>query len=168
MTSLFPDMVARDDRSAIISPCGRYRYRLDRRWGDGPIVMWLMLNPSVADAIRDDATLRRIIDYSRRWGYAGLCVGNLFALRSTDPMGLYCRRKDDDDPVGPENDGHLVLMVAESAMIIAAWGNHGSLMGRDKIVRTRFPGMRALGFTKEGQPVHPLRQRADLTPIDWS
>lgn len=31
------------DRSAVISECGLYRYRLERRWAPGFTVCWVML-----------------------------------------------------------------------------------------------------------------------------
>jgi hypothetical protein len=166
-----PLAIDRDDRSAVISPCGLYRYRLGRRWGDGPPVMFLMLNPSKADAVDDDATLRRCVDYARRWGFPALVVGNLFAFRATDPADM----KRASDPVGPENDQHLIEMASSARLIVAAWGNHGAYLDRDKAVRRlirRLPGSgrrppKVLGLTQAGQPVHPLRQRVDLEPIGW-
>lgn len=153
----------RDDRSAVISPCGAYRYRLGRRWGEGPSVLWICLNPSTADATRDDPTLRRLIGFSRAWGYGGLRLGNLFALRSTDPHELYRA----PDPIGPDNDDHLRAMAGGVSLIVAAWGNHGIVRGRGRVVRSMFPGMKVLGLTKIGEPRHPLYAAGDLTPIDW-
>jgi len=59
--------------STIISPCGKYRYLLERKWGIGlPCVTWIMLNPSTADAEKDDPTIRRCIGFSKAWGYGSL------------------------------------------------------------------------------------------------
>jgi hypothetical protein len=44
------------DASAVFSSCGTYRYRLVRRWHPGPLVAFVMLNPSTAD----DAPLREL------------------------------------------------------------------------------------------------------------
>lgn len=152
-----------DARSAVISPCGLYRYRLGRRWGDGPTVMFLMLNPSRADAEKPDPTMTRCVGFAKAWGFGGLAIGNLFALRSTDPKELYRA----DDPIGPENDDHLRAMAAEAGLIVGAWGNHGSLMGRYAAVREMFPSMKILRLTSIGHPSHPLYLPANLTPIDW-
>jgi hypothetical protein len=89
--------------TAVLSDCGTYRYRLGRRWAEGPVDVWIMLNPSTADATVDDRTIRRCMEFSRRWGAGALVVGNLFALRATDPAELVRH----PDPIGPDNDEHL-------------------------------------------------------------
>jgi hypothetical protein len=155
--------VAAFTRSAVISEDGRYRYRLDRRWGHGPRVVWIMLNPSTADAEQDDPTLRRITAFSRGWGFSALTVVNLYAWRATDPADLWTA----SDPVGPDNDFHIAEVCATSH-VIAAWGAHARL---DRIAAVlALPGMdglRALAVTKTGQPRHPLYLRGDLTPQPW-
>ena len=88
-------------KSAILSDCGAYRYELRRTWDDRlPVLLWIGLNPSTADHIQDDPTNRRIAGFSRRWGYGGYVLANLFAYRSPDPKALKQAR----DPIGPEND----------------------------------------------------------------
>ena len=103
--------------TAILSPCGRYRYRLERDLGAiGAMrgsVAFVMLNPSTADATTGDPTIRRCIGYARAWSYAKLIVGNAYAWRSTDPAGLWTA----DDPVGPENDQHLEQIARTRAAV---------------------------------------------------
>src|SRR5689334_20041621 len=72
-------------KSAVLSPCGLYRYRLTRRWGDGPALLFVMLNPSTADATEDDPTIRRCTGFAKREGMPAIEVVNLFAWRATDP-----------------------------------------------------------------------------------
>jgi hypothetical protein len=72
--------------SAVLSPDGVYRYRLDRVWGAGPRVLFVMLNPSTADATQDDPTLRRCLGFARDWGYGSLTVANLYAYRARGPQ----------------------------------------------------------------------------------
>ncbi|MCY4654811.1 MAG: DUF1643 domain-containing protein [Dehalococcoidia bacterium] len=145
-------------KSAYFSEDRRYRYLLRRRVGDSSRrVLFVMLNPSAADEVRDDPTIRRCIGFARKWGYGLLDVVNLFALMSTDPKGLL----EVDDPVGPYNDAmiHHALEAADS--VVLAWGNHGlDHPGRVKEVTAmvrRSAQPLCLGLTLKGAPRHPLR-----------
>jgi hypothetical protein len=154
----------RVNRGARIDSTGRYRYTLWRGWDPGrPRVAFVMLNPSTAGAERDDPTLRRCIRFAHDWGFGSVEVVNLFALRSRSPRSL--RRA--ADPVGPENDRHLLETAARARRIVAAWGVHGALGARDRAV-TRILGARrrlhCLGTTAAGHPRHPLYLPVD-TPL---
>ncbi|NYI70676.1 hypothetical protein GGQ54_001236 [Naumannella cuiyingiana] len=152
---------------AVLSECGRYRYRLTRVWDvDRPDATFILLNPSTADAKEDDPTIRRCMRFARTWGLGGLVVVNLYAYRATKPADLWRA----DDPVGPENDDHLrdVLGVAVRAgsPVVAAWGAHGR-PGRVSEVVAFAGRLDALGLTKSGQPRHPLYVRADTRLTRW-
>ena len=153
-------------KTAEVSPCGQYRYRLGRLWDERlPICLWVMLNPSTADACIDDQTIRRCVDYSVRWGYGGLLVGNLFGWQATEPEELYQA----ENPVGPENDRHLQAMLAEAGLVVCAWGIHGSYRGRDREVMEMLNGRgHALVVTKGGHPGHPVRRPKTDRPIPYS
>jgi hypothetical protein len=159
-----------DTRGAAFSPCKRYRYRLWRQWAPpGRIVLFVMLNPSIAGATLDDATIRRCLGFAKRWGYARLEVCNLFGWRATDPKRLLTA----DDPVGNANDVHLVAAAVAADLIIAAWG--ASLVPAthafraDQVLQLLARPVHCLGLTKESHPVHPLRQPAHLNPVPfWS
>ena len=143
-------------RSAIISPDGVYRYQLVRRFNPNRgQAMFLMLNPSVADANRDDHTLRRCMNLAARWGYGAVEVGNLFALRSTDPAVL----RGHPDPVGPENNGYLVEMLGRSDIVIAGWGMEAAPFPQriETVEKLCGPILQCLGHTKAGFPLHPSR-----------
>jgi len=137
---------------------GEYRYRLWRVWDfDMPLLGWVMLNPSTADADEDDPTVRKCIGFARRWGWGGIMVTNLFALRATDPREL----KLHSNPVGPLNDAFLVAEGQACPITIAAWGTRGTFQGRDKAVRgilqtAGAPPLESLRCTKGGHPGHPL------------
>lgn len=158
-------IVADDLRTAEISPCGQYRYALGRRWGAGPAVAFIALNPSTADESADDPTIRRMMGFARGWGYGGLVVGNLYAYRATKPADLWKA----PDPIGPDNDGHLAQIAAGCERIVAAWGANAR---PDRIAAAlALPGMNrltALALTNNGQPRHPLYLRGDLTPQPWN
>lgn len=156
--------------TAILSPCGRYRYRLERDLGaigsHHDSVAFIMLNPSTADAERDDPTIRRCIGYARLWGYRRLIVGNAYAWRSTDPAGLWTS----PDPVGPDNTRHLEQIARDADLVVCAWGANiqpaRSDAARLAVVRGgRTP--HALKLTKAGIPGHPLYLRADLHAFPW-
>lgn len=141
---------------ACFDESGRYRYRLTRAWDRcGPRVVFIMLNPSTADARRDDPTIRRAIGFARRWRFASLTVVNLFAWRATRVADL--RRA--ADPIGPLNDEHILDAVRSAERVVAAWGNHGVWRDRGRTVAGMLPAgvsLLSLGMTNEGMPRHPL------------
>ena len=147
--------------SAIISPDGKYRYRLWRDLGGYSLshsVCFVMLNPSTADATEDDPTIRRCIGFARRFGYNHLSVVNLFAYRATNPSMLL--EVGPREAIGPDNDRHIVDAVCGAHGVICAWGNRGSLGNRGeevlKLIRAQGVEPECLGTTKIGQPAHPL------------
>ncbi len=121
-----------------------------------------MLNPSTADASQDDPTIRRCIGFAKAWGFGGLIVGNLFALRSTDPKALYSH----PEPIGPENDHHLRRIANEAAPVVCAWGTHGALHDRGREVAEMLDdrNLAALKVTADGSPGHPLYIAANTQP----
>jgi hypothetical protein len=154
---------------ACFDETGRYRQKLFRPLGgNGPLCMFVMLNPSKADATDNDPTVTRCVGYGRRWGCRGLYVGNLFDLVSTDPRIL----KNGGALRTPENDVALIDMARETiesgGKIIAAWGVHGRLFYRDENVRRLLRpigDLYCLRKTKNGSPSHPLYLPADLLPV---
>ena len=85
------------NRTAILSPCRSFRYRLERDVShDGLVAAIIGVNPSVADAEIDDATIRKDMGFARRFGWRKIIKGNKFAYRATDVREL--RRT--ADPVG--------------------------------------------------------------------
>ena len=151
--------------SATLSPCGRYRYVLERRWAPGGRLLVVLLNPSFADASLGDATLSRCILRARRLGFGALRVVNLFALRSPDPGAL--RRA--ADPVGPGNDAAILGALRGAGAVLCGWGNHGLLQGRAAQVRGLLQGRQLwhLGLSARGQPRHPLYAGAAVALQVW-
>ncbi|MEO8632426.1 MAG: DUF1643 domain-containing protein, partial [Chloroflexota bacterium] len=112
---------------AVFSGDRRYRYRLWRRWElSRPLIAFCMLNPSTADERSDDPTIRRCIGFARDWGYGGVEIVNVFALRATDPRELRRLR----DPVGPRNDSYVLDAAERAASVVIAWGAHGAFRSR--------------------------------------
>lgn len=145
---------------AVLSPCERHRYKLTRTWGLGPALPFVMLNPSTADAAKDDPTIRRCISFARDRGFDGIIVANLFSFRATSPADMRAELH----PNGPIADVYLheILCSAaeEDVPVVAAWGVHGSHLNRDQEVVSyaKATGCRmvCLGATKLGAPRHPL------------
>jgi len=144
-------------RKAEFSACGNYRYTLTRQWGFGGTVCWILLNPSTADAQRDDPTNRRGINFSKAWGYGGCVFVNLFAYRATDPKVMLAA----EQPVGTENDAYIVSEANAADLVVIGWGNHGAHRRRDvHVLRMLENEVRwepeCLGVTNKDQPKHPL------------
>jgi len=213
---------------AVFSPCDRYRYVLWRTWKPHiPSVVFIGLNPSTADAQRNDPTIRRCIGFAQTWGYGGIIIANLFSYRATQPNTL----RQVSDPVGPDTDQWLqwicqkvsapplaadqyrceqggfeqsgfeqsgtapcgsrqnaskqhdflqtnaqnpVLLSRHTTrpahgLIVAAWGNRGQLLERDRTVLELIapvtPTLYCLALTRQHQPTHPLYQRKTLCPM---
>ena len=153
-------------RTASLSRDRRHRYRLTRRWTDGQSIAWIMLNPSSADALHDDPTLRRCIAFSHAWGYAALTVVNLYTLRTAHPAELARAT----NPNRTRSNTHLRAAIRESDATIAAWGNlpaslaHATL--RANFVGTLLPANAlCLGLTQRGHPRHPLYVPGHTEPV---
>lgn len=158
---------------AVFSPDRIHRYRLGRSWDPfGQVLNVVMLNPSTADAVKNDPTITRCDAFARRWGFGSLVVTNLFAYRATDPADL--RPLSVDVAIGPENDQHLVEAAAGAARIVVAWGEGGELHGRAaavlQLLAERLPAIELHCFKRNvsGQPAHPLYQpnSAVLIPFE--
>lgn len=155
------------ETGACFDPTAAYRYRLWRIWQPAaPLVTFVMLNPSIADASVNDPTIRRCLGFAQAWGYGGLEVVNLFGLRATHPAQL----RQAVDPVGADCDRHLQAAVARAECVILAWGNWGSLQGRDRQVLSRIAPAKCfcLGINRSGQPSHPLYLKLGLQPLAYS
>lgn len=144
-----------------------WRYNLVRCWDPSlPRVSWIMLNPSTATAEADDPTIRRCVDFAGSWGYGGIVVTNLFALRATDPKELTKHA----DPIGPENDEHLVRESEYAGVTVCAWGAHPMAVRRaHEVLSSLYAAGRTpmcLGPTKSGQPRHPLYVKASQPLVE--
>lgn len=151
---------------AHFSRCREFRYALWREWDAArPRVMLIGLNPSTADAARNDPTIRRCIGFAREWGFGGLWVLNLFAFRATYPGEL----KAAADPVGPRNDAWIRSVARRTDRVVAAWGNDGGFMARSTRVRGMLKDrLEVIRLNAGGEPAHPLYLPKGLKPAPWS
>lgn len=147
--------------TANLSKCRKYRFALWRTWDTSkPYVLFVGLNPSTADENTDDPTLIRCMNYAKSWGYGGVCMANLFAFRATQPEDM----KSAADPIGSGNDKWLKKLSGDAGLVVAAWGNDGSFLGRSDQVRSLISDLHCLKINKSGEPAHPLYQRASALP----
>jgi hypothetical protein len=157
--------------SAILSSCGKYRYRLERTVrGRGETYGFFGVNPSTADATINDQTVKKWIGFTDRWNGGRFMVGNVFAYRATD-VGELARAV---DPVGPDNDLHLERIVREADILVPCWGKIDKV---PRHLRGRFDDLIAmlcasgkpvmhLGLNACGSPKHPqmLGYKTPLRP----
>ena len=179
-----PDTVEYVNKGASISACGKYRFSLWREWrgthernnwrwlggkdgageqyGDPKACVFVMLNPSTADAEQDDPTIRRCVNFAKAWKFERLEVVNLYAYRATDPKDLFAAG---EAMHHFDNQRHVEMAARDSGIIICAWGAQGDSY-QAETVRGWMYGKDhyALGFTKDGHPRHPLYLRNDAMP----
>ncbi|MEC9068129.1 MAG: DUF1643 domain-containing protein [Pseudomonadota bacterium] len=158
--------------NAVLSPCGAYRYRLERSvslLGDTAAVV--MVNPSTADAHVDDPTIRRVIGFAKRLQWARILVGNVFAFRATEVRDLAYAA----DPHGPENSAYLEAILEEADLALFAWGPVAKLPKHlreswrsvwDASLKVGLP-VRCLGTAKDGHPRHPLMLSYSARLVSW-
>lgn len=152
-------------RRATFSDDRKYRYTLQIEWDRGkPCINFLMLNPSTADEFANDPTVERCERRARNLGYGMVSITNLFALRSTDPIGLL----ECDDPIGEYNDIYILDEALCADKVVCAWGMYGIFMGRSKQIMSKLIGVGVKPFclktTQKGEPCHPLYLPYTLEP----
>lgn len=170
------------ESGAIFTDDDLYRIRLWRSWGDGPRLGWLMLNPSTADGLKDDPTIRRCIGFAKREGLDGIEVLNLYQFRATSPKGL----THSSDPFGPDAVQVWRGALGHVRKLVAGWGSSMPILWTHRSRRTYDHGAHAaemltrlttfdlemsgvevvcLGKTSNGSPRHPLYVKGD-TPFE--
>ena len=154
--------------TAIYSDCEKYRYALTRIWDpEGRRVTFVMLNPSTATEVQNDPTVERCERRARTLGFGAFQVTNIFAWRDTDPFKM----RKATDPVGPENDRHILMASDWADQTICAWGTHGAHLERGRAVHELLGAdgreLYHLGLAKAGEPKHPLYLPYAQQPILW-
>ena len=180
---LFDDLPSAMRRSAVIAgEADCYRYELRRVWDDAlPLLVVCMLNPSTADAERDDPTILALIHFGKLWGYGGLLIVNLFAFRAASPDVMVRA----DDARGPDNHDHhreaLAYAARTSHKALVAWGSATAV---NPLAMSHLTGiflreaeiwgveLLCLGKTAGGEPKHPMargkhRIARDQQPVVW-
>lgn len=152
------------ERKALFSKCRKYRYALWRRWDEKQKqLLFIGLNPSMANEFEDDPTIRRCIGFAHSWGYGGFCIANLYAFCHPYPKELFKAK----DPVGPKNDFYLKQFIEENDQVALIWGNEANHSDRYKEVLKLIEQPFCLHVNKSGQPAHPLYLKKHLKLIPF-
>lgn len=147
--------------TAILSDCGQYRFLLGRDLEPAttmPVrLLYIMQNPSTADAEADDPTIRRCKHFAAQAGYTSFEVVNLFAYRTKSPKVL----ADAGYPAHPKEHAHMVEAMKRANAICCAWGAVDGKLGEvafwvKQILLLQRKPVLCLGKTKAGHPRHPL------------
>ena len=167
---------AANDSGAWINALGTRRYLLWRTTGavhypaDDRLVAFIMLNPSDANAISDDPTVRRCRGFARDWGYTQLFIGNLYSIKGSDPKAIDFREQPDlfSDRI---NEAVLDDLIGSVDRVVAAWGSH-SHIGRQQdrfrdLARNARCNLYHLGLNVDGSPKHPLYLAKDTKLEKW-
>lgn len=153
------------ERNVVLSPDGRYRYRLSLSWSEAPRASWMLLNPSMTEPAEQDPTIQKCMEFTRQWGFGGIEVVSLYALRVDAPPQLL----KDPDPIGPDYVKHLISAIKRSEVLIAAWGSE-NFLHRSAVLKKRPPHVLksirfmigvgipfdCLGASRSGNPYSPL------------
>jgi hypothetical protein len=165
------------ERKTIFSEDRKYRYTLWRQWSDDlfknrtkeGFIQFIGLNPSTADEILDDPTIRRCMRFAKDWGYMAMCMTNVYAFRASKPEDLKAKQW----PCGNDaNFVHIFDVAKEAALIIAAWGTHASFIKVMpeliiETVQSAGKQLHHLGLNSDGSPKHPLYLKASTKPQLW-
>lgn len=164
------NLVGGERREAAFSDCMKYRYRLEICWDPNlKCLVTIGLNPSTADHLQDDPTIRKCKELARDMGYGSYMMLNAFAWRSTDYKALFRV----PDPIGPGNTLDYLKTWCDGAFVIACWGAHITekpwrhyYRGMD--IAKAIPNLFCLQVTKSGHPQHPLYLKKSLRPVRFA
>jgi len=151
---------------AYVSEDRLYRYWLTRSWAShlGQEAVFMLLNPSTADASIDDRTATRCIGFAQAWGYHRMRILNLWAFRTKDPKELAAAT----DPIGPLCLTFIEDGLLNAGVVIAGWGAHKGAMARARQIPPLLNRpLMALAINADGSPKHPLYVRADTVPVPY-
>ena len=143
-------------KGATFSEDKKYRYLLERVMShdNRSTVAFIGLNPSTADHMQDDPTIRRCVGFAESWGYGRLVMLNLFSFRATDPENML--NNNDDGEHDRINRGVIVEETRAAHLVVAAWGKLGSFQNRDQLILPLLRHPHYLKLNNDGSPSHPL------------
>lgn len=169
-----PDVHAHSVPGSVPDLCGpaverTYRYSLMRLWDPGlPSITWMMANPSTANAVEDDPTIRRVIGLSEGWGYGSIVVVNLLPIVSSNPQDLRSGLSIPERTLRVNEWAIHHESARKSSPVVVAWGQVLPNW-RQLAQRALEPGRsyQCIGTNLDGAPKHPLYAAADVERTPW-
>ena len=146
----------------------RFRYALWRIWQpSGDKLLFIGLNPSTGNDIKDDPTIRRMVGFAKSWGFGGLFVGNLFSFVSSDPARLFFEmaREHTNGPA----DIALRRMRELCTLVVVGWGEVGKRCGSRpaEVLALIEKPVHCIKANRSGEPSHPLYLRSSSQLIPY-
>lgn len=155
-------------KGAKFSSKGYHRLVLWRVWKRSKgLVCFIGLNPSTADGIEDDATIRRLIGFTKRWGYGGFYIVNLFSKVGTK----FATVKFSNNLIIKNYDKLIEKYARKSNIVCLMYGDKGTHRNRNEEVYNLLKSFTfdiyCFKVTKKGNPGHPLYLPNCLYPIKY-
>jgi hypothetical protein len=136
-------------REAKFCNTKKNRYFLKREWDNSKgLLLYLMLNPSVADEKKDDPTIRRLISFTKKFNYGGFLVGNIFTTITPNPKEI-----DRSKGISDKNFKELFKLINKVDQIVYAWGN---TVEEPQLLKELVLNPKCFGKNLNGTPKHPL------------
>lgn len=158
---------------AQFSECGRYRQSLTRDWTPDDVspkaILFVGMNPSVADASVSDPTCHREVMFAQDWGFTRYLKGNMLDWRATSPKDI---PHDLSLAASSQNLPALIAMAEEAEIIVMAYGKlhkrYADITSAVTVglLNTSRP-LKCLGLNKDGSAKHPLYLRKDTSLMDF-
>ena len=144
-------------REAKFSNDKKERFTLKREWDKSKNkILYIMLNPSLADDKKDDPTIRRLIGFTKKFNYGGFLVGNIFTTITPNPKEI-----DKSLVISDRNLKELLKLINKVDQIVYAWGNN---IKEPNILKEVVNNPKCFGKNLNGTPKHPLYLNGN-TPI---
>ena len=157
-------------QGAVFDHTKKHRILLWRLWDEKPRVLFIGLNPSTANELIDDPTVRRLASFAQSWAYGGFYLCNVFSYCTAHPEELSSARRPTPKATHPANQGAILMAEKLTALSVLMWGDgilkveNGWSFAAD-VANLAGPTVLCFGKTKKGNPVHPLylSRNAQLT-----
>ena len=147
-------------RRAEFSIDKKERYSLKREWDKSKNkILYIMLNPSLADDKNDDPTIRRLINFTKKFNSGGFLVGNIFTTITTNPKEL-----DKSKGISDKNFEELIKLINKVDQIVYAWGDN---IEEPQLLKELVLNPKCFGKNLNGSPKHPLYLPSETKLINF-